>query len=124
MHDVPAGPPGSLSPSPEAPMGTAAAVILMKERRLVEAFERAGAVDPAHAIVPDAVGLDAEGLSWHRLHRRAVVRESEPGSGRFYLDREVWQATRGARRRMVLVVLLIAVALFVASYLATWGRAV
>ena len=44
-----------------------------------------------------------------------MIRESDPGSGRYYLDNEVWQAVRSTRRRMVLIVLAVAlVALTVA----------
>ena len=102
-------------------MGTAAAVVLIKERQVVEAFRRACAVDAERALAPEALGLDAEGLGWRRLHRRAVVRESAPGSGRYYLDLDVWEAMRGTRRRMLLAVLIVALAAFFASYLYGWG---
>jgi hypothetical protein len=48
-----------------------------------------------------------------------VIREESPGSGRYYLDREVWQAVR--RTRMRLVVIIIVVLLGIWLYLATIG---
>ncbi len=74
---------------------------------MVEAFERVGATSPQMARTPEELGVETSSLGWRRLHNRAVVRESAPGSGRFYLDREVWQAVRRTRRRLVIVLLLI-----------------
>ena len=101
-------------------MGTAAAVILMKERRIVEAFERAGATAPDRAVPPEAIGVDASGLGWRRLRDRAVIREATPGGGACYLDLDVWRALRRTRQRLVLVVLIVALA---AAYLAYVQRA-
>jgi hypothetical protein len=97
-------------------MGAAAAVILMKERQVVEAFERAGAVTPARAMSASDVGVEPDALGWRRLHERAIVRESAPGSGLYYLDVEVWQAQRRMRRRILFIVLGIAIALALAGY--------
>lgn len=80
-------------------MGAAAAVILMKERRIVEAFERAGATSPASARTPDDLGVDPHGIGWRRLRDHAVVREAIPGADRYYVDVDVWQALRRMRRR-------------------------
>jgi hypothetical protein len=92
-------------------MGAAAAIILAKERRLVEAFERTGATSPERAVTPDQLNVDASGVGWRRLHTRAIVREAGAGSGRYYLDVEVWDATRRQRQRMVIVMLVIVAAL-------------
>ncbi len=89
-------------------MGGAAAVILIKERHMVEALERAGATSPAAARTLDdlgAVGIDAEGFAWRRLRDRAVVREAAPGA--YYVDIEVWEATRRQRRRLIFVMLVL-----------------
>lgn len=95
-------------------MGAAAAVILLKERQVVEAFERAGATTPAASRSPADVGVHPDGVGWRRLRERAIVRESSPGTGLYYLDVEVWQATRRTRRRVLAAVVLIMLALLVA----------
>ena len=100
-------------------MGAAAAAVAGAERRIVEAFELAGATSVAAARTPDEVGVDPLSLGWRRLTNRAVVREAAPGSGRYYLDREVWQAVR--RTRMRLVVILIVIILGAWIYIATTG---
>ena len=89
----------------------AAAVILMRERHVVEAFERAGATSPDRAISAQDVAIDETGIGWRRLRERAIVREAAPG--RFYLDVEVWQANRRMRRRLVFVMLVVLLAALV-----------
>lgn len=100
-------------------MGAAAAAVAIRERRIVEAFELAGATSAAAARTPDEVGVETSGLGWRRLANRAVIRESAPGSGRYYLDREVWQAVRRTRMRLLVVVMLILLAVWL--YIATMG---
>ena len=87
-------------------MATAAAVIVMKERHIVEAFERAGATEPSRGRSPAELDVEPSGIGWRRLQDRAVVRESSPGTGLYYLDVEVWQATRRTRRRVLAIVLI------------------
>lgn len=100
-------------------MATAAAVIIAKERHIVDAFVRAGVTSPDRARAPDELGIDHLGLAWRRLRDHAVARESEPGSGRFYVDVEVWQGVRRMRRRvafaMIVIALVIGVLLTMAS---------
>ena len=81
-----------------------AAVIRRKEREVVDDFRRAGATSPTTAKSLADIGL---GDSWpvRRLHKRAVIREPEPGI--MYLDEEVWAAVRQTRRRVVLVFLAV-----------------
>ncbi|MEP7001665.1 MAG: hypothetical protein ABI969_14355 [bacterium] len=103
-------------------MGGAVAVILIKERHMVDALQRAGATSPALARPLDdlgAVGIDADGVAWRRLRDRAVVREAAPGA--YYVDIEVWKAVRRQRRRLILVilVLVLVVATFGISTMAT-----
>jgi len=100
-------------------MGAAAAAVAIAERRIVEAFEVAGATSVATARTPDEVGVDPASLSWRRLTSRAVVREAAPGSGLYYLDREVWQAVRRTRMRLVIVFLVILLGAW--FYIATMG---
>jgi|SRR5438105_9600338 len=93
-------------------MATAAAVILMKERRVVEAFTAADATSPDRARPIEALGVDPSGIAMRRLQEHAVIREGAPG--RFYLDVPSWQALRRMRRRIVfllLIVLIVAIAL-------------
>jgi hypothetical protein len=95
-------------------MGAAVAVILMKERQVVEAFERAGATTAATGRSPTDLGVHPAGVGWRRLRERAIVRESSPGTGLYYLDLDVWQATRRTRRRLLAIMLIIVLALFAA----------
>jgi hypothetical protein len=86
-------------------MGAAAAVAVMKmkEREVRDAFRDARALNPASAMSLEAIGI-AESPALKRLKRRAVIREAGPGL--FYFDDEVWQAVRGMRRRMALLLLV------------------
>ena len=81
-----------------------AAVIRRREREVVDDFRRAGATSPTTAKSLADLGLSD---SWpvHRLHRRAVIREPEPGV--MYLDEEVWTAVRKTRQRMILVFVVV-----------------
>ena len=104
-------------------MGAAAAAVLIKERNIVDAFERAGATSAERARLPSDLVVHDGGVGWRRLTSRAVIRESPAGSGRFYVDLEVWQALRRTRRRRV-VGLLLMVALLAALQLTVglWSR--
>src|SRR5256885_17229700 len=94
-------------------MGAAAAVIMMRERRLVEAFTLAAATSPERALPVETLGVDYDALALRRLQQRAVIREGAPG--RFYLDVPSRQALWRMRRRVGFLV--IAVVMFVASLL-------
>jgi hypothetical protein len=85
----------------------AAAVILLREKQIVAAFRRAGATSPSAATTPGAIGVH-ERLAFQKLQRRAVLREA--GSGSFYLDEPSWEALRSTRRRLALLVGLLALA--------------
>jgi hypothetical protein len=81
-----------------------AAVILRRERELIDLFRDAGATTPATAKSLDDIGvMQAWPLS--RLRRRAIVREAAPG--KYYVDEEVWQAMRGMRQRIVLTLMAV-----------------
>ncbi|HXE61480.1 MAG TPA: hypothetical protein VN607_12275 [Gemmatimonadaceae bacterium] len=86
----------------------AAAVILHKEKVAIAAFRSAGAVSPERAASLEAIGA-GEGLAFHRLRERAVLREAGQGTGRYYLDEPTWAAVRRTRARLVAVALAIAV---------------
>ena len=100
-------------------MGAAAGAIVAAERRIREAFELAGATSAATARSPDELAVDMDGLGWRRLRNRAVIRETAPGSGRYYFDREVWQAVRRTRMRLVVVLILVLLGIWI--YVATTG---
>ena len=89
-------------------MGAAvAAIIMMREREIVEAFERAGATTPQSARPFDTMDVEVHGVGMRRLRERAVIREAAPGQ--YYLDAEVWQAVRRQRQRLATVVILLIV---------------
>lgn len=91
-------------------MGSGVAVALIKERHIVEAFERVGATTAERARTLDELGdlgVHAHGLAWHALRGRVIVREAS--AGRYYVDIELWQATRRRRRRVLFVILTLAV---------------
>lgn len=102
-------------------MGGAAAVVLIKERHIVEAMQRLGATSPTRALTLDQLadlGVEDRGFAWRALANRVVVREASPGH--WYLDAEVWEATRHRRRRVLFLVLaVVALALAVTFLSAT-----
>lgn len=83
----------------------AAAVIIAKERHIVDRFRDAGVTSSATARPLDDVGV-SEGLALRRLRRHEAVREASPGM--FYLDEPVWNAVRNTRRQVLIVIFLIA----------------
>jgi hypothetical protein len=82
--------------------GAAIAVMRLREMEVRDAFQSAGAVNPATAMSLESIGID-ENLAVRRLKRRAVIREAAPGL--FYFDEDVWQALRAMRRRMAFLLL-------------------
>jgi hypothetical protein len=81
-------------------VGTAAAAIIIREKRIVSAFRRVGATTSAAAVAPETIGV-SEHFAFRHLRRHAVLREAGPG--RYYLDEPSWEAWRLLRRRLVLV---------------------
>lgn len=92
-------------------MGGAVAVILIKERHIVDAFQRAGATSPDRAVLPADLNVHDGRVAWRRLRSHAVLRESAEGSGLFWLDVETWKAVHRTRRRVAFA-LLIAIIVF------------
>ncbi len=78
-----------------------AAILMRREREVVDDFRAAGATSPTTAQSYTAIGL-GHSLAIKRLHNRAVIREAAPG--RYYLDEEVWAAVRNMRRRRATVI--------------------
>lgn len=85
------------------------AAAMMKERRTVEAFERAGATSPERAQTPDEIGVEMHGFGWRRVIDQAIVREAAPG--RYYLDVPSWHAARRMRVQRLVILLIVMVAL-------------
>jgi hypothetical protein len=92
-------------------MGAAAAIILRRERDIVQVYRGAGATDVRTARTPDDLGIDRR-LAIHMLVRHAVLRDA--GDGRYYLDEPSWQALRRMRHRVAAIMVLIAAALLAA----------
>ena len=80
----------------------AVAILLRRERELVEEFRAAGATEPAKAVSLSELNLEPS-IAFHRLQRHAVLRESRPGL--FYVDEPSWGALHGTRRQIILVAL-------------------
>jgi len=100
-------------------VGAAAAVIMMKERRLVEAFTLAAATSPERAVPLETLGVEHAGLALRRLQKRAVIREG--ASGRFYLDVLSWEALRRTRRRLAFILITIVLLVLIVALLSSRG---
>ena len=81
-----------------------AAILIRREREVVDDFRAAGAISRETAQSYTAIGL-GQSVGLKRLRDRAVIREAAPGT--YYLDEEVWTAVRKTRRRIATVFLLI-----------------
>lgn len=88
----------------------AAAVIVRKEKEIVNIFRGAGALSAERARDPEQLGVHQH-LAFHRLVQRAVLRDA--GDGRFYLDEMSWNALRNTRRRIAILALAVVAAAFV-----------
>ena len=98
----------------------AAAIIIKKERDLVEHFRRVGAISPETARTQDEIGVDGR-MAWFRLVDGAVIRSAD--NGRFYLDEPTWEAQERRRRRvMTLALVIVAVAAAFSIYATTVAR--
>lgn len=95
-------------------MGAAvAAVIQRQEREIVDMFRGVGAMSADRARDPGELGVTHH-LAFERLVRRAVLRDA--GDGKFYLDELSWNALRSMRRRLVIGLLLLVIAVFIALF--------
>ena len=90
----------------------AAAIMVRKQRELVELFTREGATSAVAAKTLGELNIHHESRAMRQLEGHAVIRQS---AGRYYVDLESWQALRRTRHRMAFVmialVLLLAIAL-------------
>jgi hypothetical protein len=86
-------------------MGAAVvAVLIRREKEVVDDFRTAGAISRETAQSYSAIG-PGHSLGLRRLRDRAVIREVAPGT--YYLDEEVWTAVRRTRRRIATAFLLV-----------------
>jgi hypothetical protein len=98
-------------------MGAAAAAIIIKrEKDLVEHLRRAGATTPQTAQSPDALGVEENTFIWRALVNSAVIRAGT--TGEYYLDEPSWEALGRRRRRLAVIAGVVAAALAVLVYLA------
>jgi hypothetical protein len=99
-------------------MGAAvAAVLIRREKEVVDDFRAAGATSRETAQSYTAIGL-GQSVGLKRLRDRAVIREAAPGT--YYLDEEVWTAVRRTRRRIATAFLLILVLVLLGVMLGTF----
>jgi hypothetical protein len=91
----------------ENPMTVVAAALIRREKDAVAVFRAAGAISSETARPPESLGVTSD-MTIRRLEARAVLRPGrQPGT--LYLDEPSWAATNWTRRRLALVVLVIAV---------------
>ena len=93
----------------------AAAIIIKREKDLVEHFRRAGATSPQAAQSPGALGVE-DNFVWRRLVHSAVIRTGAAGT--YYLDEPAWEAMGRRRRRLAFIVAVAAVVFGLALYFA------
>jgi hypothetical protein len=101
-------------------MGAAAAAIIIKrEKDLVEHFRRAGATTPQAAQSPDELGVEDDNLIWRILVKGAVIRTGSDGT--YYLDEPSWEALGRRRRRLAVIIAIAFVAIAIAVFFAVVG---
>lgn len=83
---------------------TAAAIMIRKERDVVERFLFSGATSEAGALTLNELGIDSD-FALRRLQDRAVIRETSRGT--FYIDELSWHAMRKTRRARVIGLLIV-----------------
>ena len=93
----------------------AAAIIIRREKEIVDRFRSMGASSPETAR--SAAQLEADpGIAWRRLIDHAVVRSTP--AGLYYLDEPSWRALQRLRHRLALVFGLIAIFIGIGAFLA------
>lgn len=95
-------------------MGAAVAIIVRKQRDIVEVFQGARATSLETARDPNDLGVE-ESMIFRGLVRRAVLRDA--GGGRYYVDELSWNAMKSIRQRVALVV--VAIVLLLGIFVAT-----
>ena|SRR5437764_11331457 len=87
-------------------MGAAAAVLLRREREIVDTYRGVGATGPDRARRPEELDV-RQNFAFQRLVQRAVLRDA--ADGRYYLDEPRWNALRRMRHRMAFVMLIVVI---------------
>jgi|SRR5215831_416953 len=96
-------------------MGAAAAAIIIKrEKDLVEHFRNAGATSAQRARTPGELGVEDDNLIWRILVKGAVIREGAAGA--YYLDEPSWEALGRRRRRMAIIIGVFMLALALVTF--------
>ena len=76
------------------------AVVVRRQRKIVEQFQAAGATSADRATTPAALGVQ-EGMAFRQLRRHAILQEA--GGQRFFVDTARWAAHRQRRWRAALI---------------------
>jgi|SRR6516164_9019194 hypothetical protein len=92
----------------------AAAIIVKREKDLVEHFRSAGATTAQTAQSPSALGVDDDNLVWRLLVKGAVIRQAAGGD--YYLDEPSWEALGRRRRRVAIGLAVFAIILALVTY--------
>ena len=82
----------------------AAAIMIRKQRDLVDHFRRLRATSPETARPQPDLGVESS-RAWKQLQDHAVIREAAPGT--WYLDEPSYAALNHMRRRMLMIVLIL-----------------
>ena len=88
---------------------SAAAAILIRQRRMIRRYRDAGAIDSLHACCPEDLGLRRSWLFNRMIDRGVFV---PVGDGRCFLDLQGAQRFREIQRRRAGVLLIVAIVLF------------
>jgi len=91
---------------------SAGAVLIIRMRRIVQAFRNAGATHPARAVRPADINVKPSFL-FQRLVQRGVL--VAIGTERYYLDEKTEAHYRRRRQTVALLLLAVALVLFIVS---------
>ncbi len=85
-------------------MSAAGAVIIRKQNQYINTFLQQGAVDAAHAIQPESVGVPTNYI-FIRLSNRGIFVPC--GNGTYYLDVKAAAFFREARHKRAMMILVL-----------------
>ncbi|HOW24179.1 MAG TPA: hypothetical protein PK711_00795 [Bacteroidales bacterium] len=87
------------------------AIPLIKQKRYINAFQRAGATDEAHACTPEELGL-RDSLIFKRMIVRGIFIQCP--DGRYYLNVPLASVYQSGRQYFLRIFLLVLLILFIA----------
>lgn len=96
---------------------SAAAVIVIRRKRLVPAFREARANDPSRAVTLAQLG---QRRSWIFDHMAAPGVFIAGGNGRYFMDEQVGETFLAARRRRALIITAVLLLVFAVIRLLGW----